>query len=265
LKQQHAISDYLDRETTKIDALIAAKERLLEILAEKRRAIITHAVTRGLNPNAPLRDSAIPWLGQIPKHWETRRMKYLFTLIAERAPEDNDFELLSLYTDIGVKPRRELEERGNKASTTDDYWMVRRGDLIVNKLLAWMGAFGVSEYDGVTSPAYDILRPTSDIDSFYYHHLFRCGICLPEIKRRSYGVMDMRLRLYFDRFGDMCVPVPPLKEQRAILAHIKTEAAQLDTLRAAAERTIGLLKERRAALITEAVTGKIAVQSEELL
>ena len=95
--------------------------------------------------------------------------------------------------------------------------MVRRGDLIVNKLLAWMGAFGVSEYDGVTSPAYDILRPETGVEPIYYHHLFRCGICQTEIKRRSYGVMDMRLRLYFDRFGDMPVPVPPYMSKNTSL------------------------------------------------
>ncbi|MGH9346966.1 MAG: hypothetical protein ACRD26_06820 [Vicinamibacterales bacterium] len=184
ISQQRAIADYLDRETARIDALIAAKERLLWLLAEKRRALITRAVTRGLDAAAPLRDSGIPWLGEIPVHWETKRMKYLFRLVSEPAPADNEYELLSLYTDIGVKPRRELEERGNKATTTDDCWMVRRGDLIVNKLLAWMGAFGVSQYDGVTSPAYDILRPSSGIQSFYYHHLFRCRICQPEVRRR---------------------------------------------------------------------------------
>jgi type I restriction enzyme S subunit len=230
------------------------------LLAEKRRALITRAVTRGLDPNAPLRDSGIQWLGRIPAHWEVKRMKYLFTLAAERAPEDNDYELLSLYTDIGVKPRRELEERGNKASTTDDYWIVRRGDFIVNKLLAWMGAFGVSVYDGVTSPAYDILRPVPGVESFFYHYLFRSGICQTEIKRRSYGIMDMRLRLYFDRFGDMPVPVPPSEEQAAIVEQIAYEAAKFERVRAATERTIELLKERRAGLIAAAVTGQIHVE-----
>ena len=85
-------------------------------------------------------------------------------MIIEPAPKNNNHELLSLYTDIGVKPRAELEERGNKASTTDGYWLVKRGDIVVNKLLAWMGAIGISNYDGVTSPAYDILRAIRPID-----------------------------------------------------------------------------------------------------
>jgi type I restriction enzyme S subunit len=257
LDVQREIVSVLDREVSGINALVAAKQRVLDLLAEKRKAIIASAVTRGIDPGIKMRDSNVPWLGEIPAHWELRRMKYLFRLVAERAPEDNDYELLSLYTDIGVKPRRELVARGNKATTTDEYWIVECGDLIVNKLLAWMGAFGVSEYNGVTSPAYDILRPQIGVESFFYHHLFRCGVAATEVRARSYGIMDMRLRLYFDRLGDMPVPFPPLDEQRSIVDHITRETAKLDSVRAATERTIALLKERRAALIAEAVSGKM--------
>ncbi len=263
LKSQRAIADYLGRETGRLDALVAAKKRVLGLLAEKRRALITRAVTRGLDPRAPLRDSGIPWLGEIPAHWEVKRVKYIFRLVADPAPEDNAFELLSLYTDIGVRPRKELEARGNKSTTTDSYWIVQRGDLIVNKLLAWMGAFGVSDYDGVTSPAYDVLRPIADIEPYFYHHLFRCGICQPEIRRRSYGIMDMRLRLYFDRLGDMAVPVPPRRDQARVLELVRTETSQLDRIEQATARTIALLKERRAALIAAVVTGKICLVNEE--
>ncbi len=260
-KTQHRIADYLDRETARIDALVAAKQRALNLLAEKRKVVIAEAVTRGLDRSVPLRESGVAWLGKIPAHWEMKRMKYLFRLVVETAPENNDYELLSLYTDIGVKPRRELEDRGNKASTTDNYWIVQKGDLIVNKLLAWMGAFGVSEYEGVTSPAYDILRPITNIEPFYYHYLFRCGVCQLEIKKRSYGIMDMRLRLYFDRFGDMYVPVPAAAEQHAIVDHITRETAKIDALVAATERSIDLLNERRAALISAAVTGQIPLEA----
>lgn len=256
---QKAIADYLDRETARLDALIAAKERLLCFLGEKRQALITRAVTRGLDRNAPLRNSDIPWLGPIPAHWEVKRMKYLFQLRTDQAPEDNDYELLSLYTDVGVKPRKELEARGNKATTTDRYWMVSKGDFIVNKLLAWMGAFGVSEFDGVTSPAYDVLRPQPGVRSSYYHHLFRCGIAIAEIKRRSYGIMDMRLRLYFDQFGDMRVPVPPVDDQEAIVAQIEEECVGIEALSQRLIQTISLIQERRSALIAAAVTGQIQV------
>lgn len=259
LEQQDAIANYLEIEITKLDDMLAAKKRLLDLLEEKRRAVITCTITRGPNPDVKMQDSGVKWLGQIPSNWTTKRVKYLFRLVTEPAPPDNDFELLSLYTEVGVLPRKDIEARGNKATTTDNYWLVKPGDLVVNKLLAWMGAFGVSEYEGVTSPAYDILRPLDGVNPLYYHHLFRCGICYPEFRRRSTGIMDMRLRLYFDEFGDMRVPVPPLEEQQAIIEHIQHETAKLDNLRIAAERTVGLLKERRAALISAAVTGKIEV------
>lgn len=259
IQQQLDIVNFLDRETTKLDAMLQVKERILLLLAEKRQAIITNAITRGANQNIEMQDSGVEWLGQIPSNWTTKRVKYLFRLVTEPAPPDNDFELLSLYTEVGVLPRKDIEARGNKATTTDNYWLVKPGDLVVNKLLAWMGAFGVSEYEGVTSPAYDILRPLDGVNPLYYHHLFRCGICFPEFRRRSTGIMDMRLRLYFDEFGDMRVPLPPLEEQHAIIEHIQCETAKLDSLRIAAERTIGLLKERRAALIAAAVTGKLEV------
>jgi type I restriction enzyme, S subunit len=260
LPRQRAIADYLDKETARLDGLLAAKGRVLGLLSEKRRAVISRAITKGLDSRLPVRDSDIPWLGNIPAHWDVKRVKYIFRLVADPAPEDNEFELLSLYTDIGVRPRKELEARGNKSTTTDGYWLVRSGDLVVNKLLAWMGAFGVSDYDGVTSPAYDVLRPIADIEPYYYHHLFRCGICQPEIRRRSYGIMDMRLRLYFERLGDMAVPVPPRQEQAKILEMISTETIQLDQILQATERTVTILKERRAALIAAAVTGQLEVE-----
>jgi type I restriction enzyme S subunit len=109
-------------------------------------------------PYEEYRDSDNEWNEFIPSIWNEKRVKDLFRLITNLAPNNNDYELLSLYASIGVKPRKDMEQRGNKAVTTDGYWIVRKGDIVVNKLLAWMGAIGLSEYDGVTSPAYDILR-----------------------------------------------------------------------------------------------------------
>lgn len=261
LAEQTQIAAFLDRETGKIDELVAEQRRLIELLKEKRQAVISHAVTKGLNPNAPTKPSGIQWLGNIPEHWEILATKRFFRLIVEPAPNDNDFELLSIYTDIGVRPRKELEAKGNKATTTDGYWKVKMGDIIVNKLLAWMGAIGVSNYDGVTSPAYDILRKTRPLEPRYFDYLFRCGICFTEFRRHSRGIMDMRLRLYFEEFGQLPMPFPPDKEQVEIVAFLEGETAKLDALTAEAERAIELLQERRTALISSAVTGKIDVRN----
>lgn len=198
--------------------------------------------------------SGAEWLGEIPEHWQATKVKNVFRLVAEPAHVNNDFELLSVYTDIGVKPRRELEERGNKASTTDGYWLVKKGDVVVNKLLAWMGAIGVSNYDGVTSPAYDILRAKVHIESNFYHYLFRNSACISELKKHSRGIMDMRLRLYFDKFGDIIIPYPNYEEQKEIVNFLDDKTTKIDQAIAIKEQQINLLKERKQILIHKAVT-----------
>ena len=260
LSEQTQIAAFLDRETAKIDELVAEQRRLVELLKEKRQAVISHAVTKGLNPAVPMKDSGVEWLGEVPGHWELKATKRLFRLVAEPAPDDNDHELLSIYTAIGVRPRKELEAKGNKATTTDGYWLVQKGDLIVNKLLAWMGAIGISEYDGVTSPAYDILRQRIPLDPRFYDYLFRCGICFSEFRRWSRGIMDMRLRLYFDELGQLVMPYPPESEQREIVTFLQVELERFDTLTAEAQRAIDLLQEHRTTLISAAVTGQIDVR-----
>jgi len=251
---------FLGRETKKIDALVEEQRRLIELLKEKRQAVISHAVTKGLSPDAPMKDSGIEWLGRVPAHWQLKATKRLFRLVVEPAPDDNDYELLSIYTEIGVRPRKDLEAKGNKATTTDGYWLVQKGDLIVNKLLAWMGAIGVSDYDGVTSPAYDILRQRIPLEPRFYDYLFRCGICFTEFRRYSRGIMDMRLRLYFDEFGQFLMPYPPEEEQRQIVGFLQGELARFDELIAEATRAIDLLQDRRTALISAAVAGRIDVR-----
>lgn len=261
--EQRQIAAFLDRETEKIDALIVKKERLIELLQEKRTALISHAVTKGLNPNVPMKDSGVEWLGQIPSHWEVRRTKTVFRLVADHAPEGNVEELLSLYTDIGVRPRKDLEPKGNKATTTDGYFYVKRGDVVVNKLLAWMGAIGVSDYDGVTSPAYDILRKRNpETNTAFYDYLFRCGLYPPIFRSRSRGIMDMRLRLYFDEFGQIPIPHPPARDQNKIVDHLKATLLTTDSLAAKIRDGIEKLREYRTALISAAVTGKIDVREE---
>lgn len=181
------------------------------------------------HPYESYRASKGEWVDQTPSEWEEKRVKDLFRLVTEKAAVDNDHELLSLYASIGVRPRKELEARGNKASTTDGYWIVKKGDIVVNKLLAWMGSVGLSGYDGVTSPAYDVLRKTSKfVDVRYFSYLFRTEIAKQIFKRNSRGIMDMRLRLYFDKLGAITVPVPPFATQEAIATYIDTKTGQID-------------------------------------
>lgn len=254
------IANFLDHETAKIDTLIAKQEKLIELLKEKRQAVISHAVTKGLNPDAPMKDSGVEWLGEVPKHWEVLPTKRFFRLVTEPSIKNHGQELLSVYTAIGVAPRKDLEQKGNKASNTDGYWAVRKGDIIVNKLLAWMGAIGYSDYDGVTSPAYDILRKTKDINPKFYHYLFRQKFTQNEFKRWSRGIMEMRLRLYFEELGRIMMPMPPKEEQNAIVQEIEKMHCIFAELEDKTNLQIELLKERKTALISAAVTGKIDVR-----
>ncbi len=262
LEQQRDISRFLDKKTTQIDEAIAIKEQQIALLKERKQIIIQKAVTQGLDPTVPMKDSDVDWIGEIPAHWEIKKVKNIFRMVMEPSEKNNDHELLSVYTDIGVKPRRELEERGNKASTTDGYWFVKKGDIVVNKLLAWMGAIGLSEYEGVTSPAYDVLRPQLPVNGYFYHYLFRSGFCSAELKRHSRGIMDMRLRLYFDKFGVIEVPYPPIGEQDAIIHSLKVKMADIDNGIDHLKSQIGNLKEYKTTLINSAVTGKIKINPD---
>jgi type I restriction enzyme S subunit len=261
LPEQIAIVRFLDWADRRIRRLIRPRQRRIKLLEEYKQALIHRAATGQIDvrtgrPYPAYKLSGVEWLGEMPEHWEVRRVKALFRLRIEKSGTNHGKELLSIYAHIGVRPRKDLEEKGNKASSTDDYWIVRKGDLISNKLLAWMGAIGVSHFDGVTSPAYDILMPAVDLSSDYYHHLFRTKHCLQEFKQRSRGIMEMRLRLYFDQFGQIRVPVPPVGEQKAIVRFFWKASATADQAIAADRREIELLKEFRTRLIADVVTGK---------
>jgi type I restriction enzyme S subunit len=252
--RQIAIADYLDRETARLDALIAAKERLLGLLAEKRRAIITRAVTRGLDARAALRDSCVPWLGEIPAHWETCRVAWLFRERDERG--EPDLPLLEVSINAGVVLREFSEERiESTAADFNSYKIARRGDIVFNKMRMWQGAVGVAPEDGLVSPDYVVAAPTGSLLSEYAGLLFRTSTFSAECERRSHGIVWDRLRLYWEGFRDIEVPLPSSHEQADIVAHVDSETAKLDALSAVTEHTIALLKERRAAVIAAVVTG----------
>ena len=257
--KQRAIADYLDRETARLDALVAAKEHLLALLAEKRRAIVTRAVTRGLDPRAPMRDSGVPWLGEVPAHWEVKRARWLFRE-RDRRSEDGTEELLTVSHLTGVTPRSEKDVNMFEAETLEGYKVCMTGDLVINTLWAWMGAMGVSFVHGVVSPAYNVYEPTEHLDPPYVDALSRLPVFAQEVVRHSKGVWSSRLRLYPDGFFEISLPVPSLSEQRRIVTVLDLERRKLDGLQVATTRTIELLKERRAALIAAAVTGGLDIE-----
>ena len=260
LSEQIAIADYLDTKTAQIDRKIDLLTQKAEQYGNLKQSLINETVTRGFDQSVPMKDSEGEWFDCVPSDWNEKRVKDLFRLITDVAPDNNDYELLSVYDSIGVRPRKDLEQRGNKASTTDGYWIVKKGDIVVNKLLAWMGSIGLSNYEGVTSPAYDVLRKlNNDIEERFYGYLFRTGKAQEIFKKSSRGIMDMRLRLYFDKLGAITVPVPPIAEQKSIADYLDTKTAQIERFIQSINTQIEKLKELRKTLINDVVTGKIKV------
>ena len=261
LSEQHAISAYLNGETTRLEALIGEKQRVLGLLHEKRRALITRAITRGLHPNVPFRESGVSWLGEIPAQWEVRKIAWLFRQRDHRG--EPNLRLLEVSLKSGVVARQFSDERiESTAADFNTYKVARRGDVVFNKMRMWQGAVGVAPQDGLVSPDYVVAEPVGPLTSGYANMLFQTPSFSAECARHSHGIVWDRLRLYWAGFRDIEVPLPPVKEQVEIVEQIGFETNRLDELSEAIERTIVLLKERRAALIAAAVTGQIDVGSE---
>ncbi len=258
--QQVRIANYLDASVLKVDELLQSKRGLLEILAEKRKAIIATAVTRGIDPKVKLRDSGVPWLGEIPAHWRSTRVGRLFR--KSKILDYPDLTVLSVYREFGVIERASRDDNANRVpDDLSKYQLVEVGDLVVNKMKAWQGSLGVSDFRGITSPDYVVFRPVHSEEPKFLHSMLRMPQLTTVYLSISNGIRINQWRIEPERFANVEVFLPPLDEQRAIVAHITRETAKLDAVRAATERTIALLKERRAALIAAAVTGQLNVRA----
>ena len=257
--EQALIAAFLDRETAKIDVLIAKKERLIELLQEKRNELVTRAVSRGLDANVPMRDSGIEWLAEVPEHWQVLPNASLFR---ERdARGQGDLPLLEVSIRAGVQVRQFAEDRiETRAADSTTYKIARRGDLAFNKMRMWQGAVGVAAHDGLVSSDYIVAEPTHRANSSYYASLFRTSNYMAEVYRNSHGIADDRNRLYWEDFKMLKSPTPPRDEQEHIVRYLHAETARVDELMSAVGRAIAALRGLRIALIGAAVTGKIDVR-----
>ncbi len=259
--EQRTIAAFLDRETAKIDALIAKKERLIELLQEKRAAMITQAVTKGLDPSVPMKDSRVEWVKQIPQHWKVRQNRYLFRERDER--DFPDLPLLNVSISSGVSLREFSEDRiEQQAQDPGTYKRALAGDIAFNKMRMWQGAVGVVPIDGLVSPDYIVATPVGQINPRYYELLFRTASYMTEVNRYSHGIVPDRNRLYWDDFAQLKSLMPPIYEQHIILNQVEHVTRAIDELIANISTGADLLKEYRTALISAAVTGKIDVRGD---
>ncbi|UAB80051.1 restriction endonuclease subunit S [Marixanthomonas sp. SCSIO 43207] len=212
------------------------------------------------------KDSGVEWLGEIPEHWETRRIKYIFNEINERS-EDGNEDLLSVSQYTGVTNKSDKVEAGGmltNAETLEGYKKVAKGDLVSNIMLAWNGSLGFSPFNGITSPAYSIYRIYGENDNRYFHYLLRTELYKAEFKRNSSGVIESRLRLYTDDFFKIEAILPPLPEQTAIAQFLDDKTTKIDQAIAIKQQQIALLKERKQILIHKAVTRGVPKRHPEL-
>lgn len=259
MEEQEMIAAFLDRETTKIDGLIAEQYSLIERLKERQTSMISQAVSRGMDPNVPMKESGIDWLGNIPKHWELKRLKGLFR--QTKRQNQTGKSVLSVYRDYGVISKDSRDDNNNK--TPEDlslYQLVNINDLVINKMKAWQGSLGISGLAGITSPDYVVFSPLHHEYPGFLHLLLRSERVVSLYRRISNGIRPDQWRLEPDQFLNLYVPLPPLQEQVDICSKVESLVQGYNSLTEEAQRAIELLTEHRSALITAVVTGKLDVR-----
>lgn len=273
LPRQRGIADYLDHETARIDALIAAKERLLALLAEKRRALITSAVTRGLDASVRLRDSGVPWLGKIPAHWATVRLRFLSTRIEQgwspqaenREPGLHEWGVLKLnavcqghFDDSAAKALPpEIEPLTN--------FEVHQGDFLVTRSNTPTSVGDACFVNGtrarlmLSDLIYRLTLRDDAVDGRFLAHYLTLPVGRSQIEMDARGTSASMVKISQDHIKNWLVPVPPIREQQALVDHLADEVEAIEIVRTTTKNTVSILRERRSALIAAAVTGQLDV------
>ena len=261
--EQRAIAAFLDRETAKIDGLVATKERLIELLQEKRTALITRAVTRGLDPNAPMKDSGIEWLGEIPAHWDVKKLKRLCLVRRGASPRPIDdpiyFDDEGEYAWVRIADvtasRKFLDITTQRLSDLGKCKSVslEPGELFLS-IAATVGKPIIARIKCCIHDGF-VYFVGLDEDREYLFYLFSCGEAY-----KGLGKLGTQLNLNTDTIGDIYLPLSQPAEQRSIVQFLDHETAKIDALIAKVKQAIDLLKEFRTAMISAAVTGKIDVR-----
>lgn len=260
LPEQRAIAAFLDEKCAKVDEAVRIKEEQIALLRERRQILIQQAVTRGLNPAAPMKDSGLDWIGQIPAHWDVENPKWLFNHRKERARKGEP--QLAATQKYGVIPQSDFMDLEGRRITQvfldfDILKHVEAGDFVMS-MRSFQGGLEYSEYTGCVSSAYVALEPGPRIFAPFFKYLFKSARYIEALQATSNLVRDGQA-LRFDNFTMVILPVVPLEEQRAIAEYLDRELAKSDQGIAVKEEQIAALKEYKTSLINAAVTGKIKV------
>lgn len=253
LNEQEQISNFLDHETAKIDTLIEKQQQLIKLLKEKRQAVISHAVTKGLNPKAPMRDSGVEWLGEVPAHWVIKKLKFACSFITKKV-------------DIGNKKTialENIESWSGKYIATDSVYAgedveFKSGDILFGKLRPYLAKVYFAKEDGVAFGDLLVYRAKPNLLGKYCFYQMINEAFINTVDSSTYG--SKMPRASADFINEMEVLLPPIQEQEAIVTHIEFVLYKYNEVEAKAKSAINLLQERRTALISAAVTGKIDVR-----
>jgi type I restriction enzyme, S subunit len=262
LEEQVVIVRFLEHSTLRLERAIKAKRKVIGLLQEQKQVIVHKAVTRGLNAGVPMRDSGVAWLGEIPAHWEIKRIKYLLREVDNRSTTGNE-PLLSLRMHHGIVLFSEHFTRPFQAATLVGFKIARPGQFVVNRMQAGNGVIFASALTGLVSPDYAVFEPIGNANVEFLGELFRSRKVRAIFRAESKGLgtgSSGFLRLYNDRLGAIHVPVPPYEEQARIIDGLKTEFSILDTTISRLEREIELLREYKTRLVADVVTGKLDVR-----
>lgn len=262
LNEQIAITNFLDQKTAEIDDLIADKEKLIELLQEKRQAVITEAVTKGLNPNVRMKDSGIEWIGEIPEHWDIRRIKYLANVRNIKASDsDNDKTYVGLENIEPKTGKLLINNNDIQQIIGETANIFKKGDVLFGKLRPYLAKCIVANFNGRCTSELLVLRTTSNILPEYLYFFMLLPIFIDVVNSSTYGAKMPRAS--WDFIGNLKIPLPNIKEQEEIVEYLIKLTNKIDDLISDISTQIQKLKEYRQSLISEAVTGKIDVREFE--
>lgn len=245
LEEQQKIVDFLDHETAKIDTLIEKQQRLIELLKEKRQAVISHAVTKGLNPDAPMKDSGVEWLGEVPAHWKVVKLSYLLIL---RSGDSITSKNIHSYGEFPVYGGNGLRGYTNSYNCNGEYTLIGRQGALCGNINVASGKFFASEHAVVVYPS----KPFNIVYLSEFLRFMNLG---------QYSLSAAQPGISVERINDLKVAVPPINEQTQVGELISFYVSKYENLISKTSQQISLLQERRTALISAAVTGKIDVRN----
>lgn len=258
-EQQHIVS-FLDEKIAKIDDYIDKKNKEIEALKEWKKALIAHVVTKGLNTNAKIKDSGVSWIGEIPEHWKVKTLRHYLKMVSVKGFPDET--LLSVVREQGVIVRNTESQEENHNFIPDDlsgYKLVKKGQFAINKMKSWQGSYGVSQYQGIVSPAYYVCDLNFDNKRFF-NEAIRSQVYIPFFTQYSKGIRVGQWDL--SPIGLKSIPFiePPIEEQQEIVEYIDAATTKADKMIVELTNHVESMKEYKQRLIADVVTGKINVQ-----